>query len=45
MGDGLEGGEAAEEREGKGTRRTDVVIGMSNDEDSRGCNGYTDQGS
>ena len=42
MGDGLEGGEAAEGREEKGTGRTEVVIGMSNDEGSRGFNAYTD---
>ena len=41
MGDELEGGEAAEGRKKKGTR-TDVIIAMSNDEDSRGFNGYTD---
>lgn len=46
MGNGLEGGEAAEGREKKGTkRRTEVVIGMSNDEDLSGFNGYTDSGS
>ena len=37
MGDGLEGGEAAEGREEKGTkRRTEVVIRISNNEDLRG---------
>ena len=43
MGDGLEGGEATEGREEKGTRRrTEIVIRMSSDQDLGGFNWYTD---
>jgi hypothetical protein len=44
IGDGLEGVKAAEGRGKNGTRRTEVVIRMRNNEDSSGFNGYADSG-
>ena len=40
MGNGLEGGEAAEGRDGKCIRRTEFAVVMSNDNNLRGFNGY-----